>query len=113
MRIEKSTFIGWPWLGLGKIVVNLSEFQSKKWYTMLMVFITNKFAFGIHLGGGKKLETEKSDKETRYISQVNNLLEGYDIIDTWHTVGEDEDNVIIMTVYDGEDVDKILGMLNG
>jgi hypothetical protein len=42
---------GWPRFGVGRMRFTFTE--SGNYYTMWMVFLTGKLAFGVHLGGHK------------------------------------------------------------
>ena len=48
MRVERSCVMGWPSFGVGMVRFHVTE---SSWYTMWMVFLTTKFAFGFHVGG--------------------------------------------------------------
>ncbi len=51
----------------------------------------------------------------RYVARANNELEGWDIIDTqdWTSDVDDErENPVIMTVWDGSLVERVLSWLN-
>jgi hypothetical protein len=48
MPVEGSVVLGWTWFGIGMVRFHVSE---SSWYTMWMLFLTNKFAVGFHVGG--------------------------------------------------------------
>ena len=48
MPVERSVVYGWPWFGIGMVRFHVSD---SSWYTMWMLFLTNKFAVGVHVGG--------------------------------------------------------------
>jgi hypothetical protein len=48
MRVDRSVWIGWTWFGLGMVRFYI---DADNWYTMWMLFLTNKFAIGVHFGG--------------------------------------------------------------
>lgn len=41
---------GWPWLGVGRLRMAV---LPGSWYSLFMVFLTTKLAFGVHVGGRK------------------------------------------------------------
>ena len=50
-NVDRSVLYGRTWLGIGRIRFYLPD---GKFYTMWVVFITSKFAFGFHFGGSTK-----------------------------------------------------------
>lgn len=45
MRFEHSVVLGWTWFGIGRVRLLPTETTQ---YTIWLVFLTNKFAVGIH-----------------------------------------------------------------
>lgn len=48
MRVERSVVFGWNWFGIGMVRFHVTD---SSYYTMWMLFLTNKFAIGFHIGG--------------------------------------------------------------